>query len=592
MSYPVQRLTIGGTPIEQFVIVLPVDPTPSEEYAAVRLQTYLKKATGASLYLAQMPPEYCIFLGRAAAVDRSRIRHDGFAIRADGKNLHLAGAIDRGTIYAVNAFLEKYIGVRIYAPGVERILPAEAVDLPACFEEVQNPVFSYRAHDWIAHTQDPDFAVWEKINSFMSGIPEDKGGCVPIVGGCHTFARLCPPEKYFDEHPEYYSLWEGKRIPAGNVFDVPVGQLCLTNPDVLRIVTENVLQWIEQHPGCQVVDVSQNDNQRYCQCEECTRVNKEEDSLAGSLIRFVNKVAEAVAEKYPGVLIQTFAYQYTRKPPKLTKPADNVMIRLCSIESCFRHPLDHGCQRNTEQFAQYMEGWSSLAKHLSIWDYTTNYDCYIAPFPNLWVLRDNVRYFAENKALHVFEEDTPNTYTGEFGPLRAYLLARLLWNPYMSEEEFNYHVDDFLEGYFGPGWRSLKEYLEILKETTKDAHVGCFERVHHLPEFTSEDVHNYVPQPYAKVNKETFLTPFMAHMPKLKALWADAVSKARDEAERERILHARMSLDFLELFCTPHVKEEMTAEEQAAYEAAVREFLERKERFKMHTSLFTAYKGR
>lgn len=590
MPNPVKRLTIGQTPIEKFAIVLSQNPTHSEEYAATRLQTYLKKATGASLFLSQVAPEHSIFIGSAAQIDRSELKHDGFAIQTDGQNLHLAGAIDRGTIYAVNTFLEKYVGVRIYAPGVERILPSEAVEIPSCFKEVQNPVFSYRATDWITHVTDPDFAVWEKLSSSRSGILEDKGGSVSIIGGCHTFERLCPPKQYFDEHPEYYSLWEGKRIPAGNVFDVPVGQLCLSNPDVVKIVTENVLQWIEANPGCQVVDVSQNDNQHYCQCENCAAIDEEEGTPAGSLIRFVNQVAAAVAEKHPGVLVQTFAYQYTRKAPKITKPADNVMIRLCSIEACFRHKLDHGCEHNIEQFSQHMESWSKLAKHLSIWDYTTNYECYLAPFPNLWVLRDNVRYFADNNALHVFEEDTPGTNTGEFGPMRAYLIARLLWNPYMSEEEFNYHMDDFLEGYFGPGWESLKEYLEILKKTTEDFHIRCFEPVYPISPEPFNARYDYVPFAYQDIRGEHYLTPFMSHLPKLKALWANVLDKARDDAERERILRARMSLDYMELFCTPHIKEEMTESEQAEYEAAVAEFLKKKERFGIHTNLFTAEK--
>ena len=37
--------------------------------------------------------------------------------------------------------------------------------------------------------------------------------------------------------------------------------------------------------------------------------------------------------------MDTLAYRYTRQAPKTIKPADNVIIRLCSIECCFSHPL-------------------------------------------------------------------------------------------------------------------------------------------------------------------------------------------------------------------------------------------------------------
>ena len=67
----------------------------------------------------------------------------------------------------------------------------------------------------------------------------------------------------------------------------------------------------------------------------------------GTLLRFVNAVADAVAERYPDVLVDTLAYQYTRNVPKLTRPRRNVIIRLCSIECCFRHPLtDETCPEN------------------------------------------------------------------------------------------------------------------------------------------------------------------------------------------------------------------------------------------------------
>ena len=44
----------------------------------------------------------------------------------------------------------------------------------------------------------------------------------------HTFQTLVPPEKYFKDHPEYFSFLNVQRIPDG--------QICLSNPDVLKIV--------------------------------------------------------------------------------------------------------------------------------------------------------------------------------------------------------------------------------------------------------------------------------------------------------------------------------------------------------------------
>jgi hypothetical protein len=587
----IQELTICGAPIEQFSIVMPLNPTEAEQYAAGRLQRYIAMATGKALPFAEeRQTAHKIYIGAAARVARETLKHDGFTIRTDDTSLHLAGAIDRGTIYAVNTFLEKYVGVRIYEGGVERVLPAEKIAVPAQLSVTENPVFQMRRTSH-ATTADPDYAVWMKFNSSLARLEEKHGGTIVNAPGlsCHTFEKLCPPEQYFEEHPEYYSLIDGKRIIGGNKFDKPYGQLCLTNPDVLHIVTENVLKQIALRPDCQIADVSQNDNSNYCRCENCAAVDKEEGSPAGLMLRFVNAIAAEVKKKYPNVLVQTFAYQYTRKPPKITKPADNVIVRLCSIECCFRHKLDCGCAQN-ESFAEDMAGWGKIAKNLSIWNYTVNYDEYYAPWPNFDALPENARYFAENNAVHVYEQSSSNGgHTGEFGALRTYLIGKLLWNPYMSREEYNAHIDEFLEGYFGPGWQGIRAYLDLLMETTKDQHIAFLQPLNPYSQDPDYETRmSYEPAPYQKLQDEHYLSEFFTHLPDLLLAWRKALAKAPDNATRFRIIRAMMSLDYIELFCTPHDRATMTLEEQAAYEARCAEFLWKQELFGQHTTENTA----
>jgi hypothetical protein len=58
-----------------------------------------------------------------------------------------------------------------------------------------------------------------------------------------------PPE-LFNEHPEYFPLIYGKRTnSAGGKQYV---QRCLSNPDVLRIATDRVRQWSQEHPEATV----------------------------------------------------------------------------------------------------------------------------------------------------------------------------------------------------------------------------------------------------------------------------------------------------------------------------------------------------
>ena len=135
----------------------------------------------------------------------------------------------------------------------------------------------------------------------------------------HTFHRFIPYDKFYDNHPEYYALRNGKRLAT---------QLCLTNEKVLEIVKDSVASFFKKHGPSSVISVSQDDNTQYCTCENCFKIDEKEKSPAGSMIYFVNKIARS----FPNKTISTLAYQYTRKPP-ITRPESNVLITLCSIEN-------------------------------------------------------------------------------------------------------------------------------------------------------------------------------------------------------------------------------------------------------------------
>ena len=159
-------------------------------------------------------------------------------------------------------------------------------------------------------------------------IPEEYGGRNTLLGWVHTFSQiegLLPAEKYFQQHPDWYCLYQGKRQDK-------VGQLCLTNEPMRRELVRNVLERLRKNPGATMISVSQNDNGRGCQCDRCRELEEREGSPSGPVIRFVNAVAEEIEKEFPNVLVETLAYQYTRKPPAIARPRHNVIVRLCTID--------------------------------------------------------------------------------------------------------------------------------------------------------------------------------------------------------------------------------------------------------------------
>jgi hypothetical protein len=244
---------------------------------------------------------------------------------------------------------------------------------------------------------------------------------------------------FFHEHPEYYALRGDTRTPT---------QLCLTNEKVLEIVIDSVASLFRKHPESTVVSVSQDDNQGYCACTQCAQIDKDEDSHAGTMIHFVNKIAR----RFPEKTISTLAYQHTRKPPRV-KPEKNVLITLCSIECDRSGPIEEKCK----DFAEDLIGWGRLTNNIRIWDYTTQFTNFLAPFPNLRTLQPNIQFFRDQHTKWIFEQHSHQP--SELFELRSYLTAKLLWNP-------DLHVDslivEFTDGYYQEAGVHVRKYINLV----------------------------------------------------------------------------------------------------------------------------------
>lgn len=395
---------------------------------------------------------------------------DAYCLQVADRMLHLVGGNGRGVLYAVFGLCE-YLGCRFYAQDTEVVPALEEIALPDDLCVHGASPFEYRDLYWIGST-DPAFCAKLRING--TGLTEGKhirylppafGGGIGYAGPhfVHTFEKLLPPETYFEEHPEYYALIDGERT-AKHLYSQP----CLSNPEVLRIMTEGVKEWLREHPEARIVSVSQNDSfviGSFCTCPACQKINQEEGSPSGSLIRFVNALAEAIEPEFPEVAVDTLAYQYSTQPPKLTKPRHNVIVRMCT-GGCSSHPIAD-CQNNAGS-RDAIRGWADICDRLYIWDYTTDFLQYLNPYPNFRTLKPNVQFFAANHVKGVFEQGNYNEgKSGEFGELRVYLLGNLLWNPDFDVEA---GTEAFLHAYYGGGAPYVKRYLDFLEDKVKDAH--------------------------------------------------------------------------------------------------------------------------
>ncbi len=328
------------------------------------------------------------------------------------------------------------MGCRWYTSTASRI-PSRPILAIGPIDDTQTPAFAWRRTSYRDITASALTTQRLKLNG---------GGDWGLW--CHSFFEVMPPDKYFESHPEYFSLVNGKRVRDK--------QLCLTNPDATRLIIQNLRERIAKEPQIPYWSISQMDWAGSCECPNCRALNEREGTPMGSLLEFIN----TIAAEFPDHIIATLAYQYTRKPPKSLHALPNVGIQLCTLELNRSRSFEIDDRPDSVAFRDDLGRWTGISRNLVIWDYTIQFANLVSPFPNLRVLQPNLRHLASHHVMGVYSQAN-REIGGEFAELRGYLLAKLMWDP---NDNVSARMDDFLDGYYGPAGRPIRRYIDLMHD--------------------------------------------------------------------------------------------------------------------------------
>jgi len=470
--------------LSRWPVAVADDALPSERYAAEEWASFVRQAGGSpALVPASDAPRQSVRIGPGAVSgDRTRYGEEDFRIRIGPGRVSITGGRPRGTLYGVYTFLEDYLGVRFLASDCTHVPPLEAGRILQPADRFYHPPFAFRWPYYYETNNNPVMATRQRTNTIQAGpailrhslrrmppmagagksFPHDDprfGSVSPIRLIDHSFFRLLPAAEFAQEHPDYFCERDGRRRALDLRNDHIDLQPCLTSPDVLRIVTERVLAELDAEPRINLAVVGQNDNGWHCTCARCRALDEREGSPMGSLLAFVNAVADAVARRRPDALVGTLAYQYSRRPPRTVKPRPNVAIQLCTIECCTVHALDDPACVHNVPFREDLEGWSRICDRICIWNYHVNFLSLHSPYPNLRSLERNVRFFAAHGVKALFMQAASGTPAAELSDLRNYLISSLLWDPARSARQ---GLHEFLDGYYGRAGGPIRVYLDTL----------------------------------------------------------------------------------------------------------------------------------
>lgn len=411
--------------------------TKTNRQAAVLLQDFVRRISGATLPIVagEKMKKGDIQIGTGSAEGAGE---DGFLLAADENGLRIASGGDKGAVYGVVTLLEDYLGVSYYAKDTYTLTPSSTLTLPA-IHRVETPAFRYR-QTWSYGNEDPIYKMWFRLEEPQELFADNLW--------VHTFDRLIPSDVYGSSHPEYYAFINGERRP-GNA-----SQWCLSNPEVFELAAHKIDSIFQANPDKKMISVSQNDgNFTNCTCPECRAIDEYEGALSGNIIRFLNKLAV----RFPDKEFSTLAYLYSMQPPKHVKPLPNVNIMLCDIDCKREVPLTDNA--SGQDFVKALEGWSKISDNIFVWDYGINFDNIISPFPNFHILQKNIQLFKKNHVTMHFSQ-VNGIKGGDFSEMRAYMLSKLMWNPYQDADSL---MQAFMKGYYGAAAPSLYQYQKIMQ---------------------------------------------------------------------------------------------------------------------------------
>ena len=441
----------------------------SDVYAGQELAKYL---TQKGVYVQEGGFPITLSVNKDLGVDAFEITA---TLEGDNAGMTIVGGNERGVLYGVYKFLEEFGGVRYFTPELE-VVPASDIVLEEGKILEYSPYFELRRLSWYGAGTSSDWCLKNGVNAHDGKNDTIYGGKVVYGSGLfvHTLGALTETGGGASANP-CLSL------------DSPEGQANYEK------VMKNLRAALEADPTINIVSVSQNDNNTYCKCEYCLKSyakyttnssNVEEGGTAGNMLEFVNKVAAELEKDYPNLTVDTLAYNYTQAAPKGIVPRENVCIRVCSIRVCFMHPFTE-CPdakgpngvawTRTAKFRTDFANWGKICDNIYVWDYTTNFRYYIAPFSNFGAIRQNMKFYHENGVRGMFPQGNSQSISGEFGELRTYLLAKLMWDPYMTEEEYYTHMNEFLKAYYGDGWVYIRMFIDKTTELAKDGCINIYE---------------------------------------------------------------------------------------------------------------------
>lgn len=168
-----------------------------------------------------------------------------------------------------------------------------------------------------------------------------------------------------------YALREGSRIKD---------QFCFSSRQLYKALSAH----IKERVSYRYFMITPQDNDIVCTCDRCQMYGNSKNDASPAVFQLMRKLAS----EFPDRKFFTTAYKTINSLPDTQMPG-NTGVFLSTID--FQNSLPYTMQPDGKLGMQ-IKKWKNKFSEVYAWEYILNYDQYFDPYPNLFVLQENLKY--------------------------------------------------------------------------------------------------------------------------------------------------------------------------------------------------------
>lgn len=361
------------------------------------------------------------------------MRREQYLLRSRAGGLLAAGATDAAVEAAVADLLHR-AGWRRYFPGPSWEIVPRRPDLSLALDVKTAPSFAAR-RIWYGFGQSDHnrrgFEEWQRRNRVPGAFNLQTG---------HMFESFIERHKAeFHAHPEYLALVNGRRSSS---------KLCLSNPDLRRLMVDSALERIGEDPARDTLSLEPSDGDGWCECARCRAAGSPSDRL----LTLANELSEKLEQGHPGKYAAFYAYNLHSPPPK-----GRVRERVIVTVATSYLPRGHTPEEVLEGWRRQGASLMGLREYYGIFQWHRSLPARMKGGDLAYLSASLPKYHAMGVRLVSAESGEDWGANG----LGYYAASRIMWD--IAESSRTAEIrEEFLSGAFGGAKEPMRGFYDLI----------------------------------------------------------------------------------------------------------------------------------